>query len=100
MGKALLRGIRLLEQPLLRLYQGSRSREDIKQLRIDPLMEQTLHLRPFRSSSGYQWPAEEAARVRSMGCDVLILSGGAVPEGEILEAAPFGILSLAMATQE
>jgi hypothetical protein len=93
-GRALLRGIRLLEQPLLRLYPGSLYREHMKQLRIDPLMEQTLHLRPFRSSSGYQWPAEEAARVRSMGCDVLILSGGAVPEGKILEAAPFGTLSL------
>jgi hypothetical protein len=88
--------IRLLEQAMLRVYQGGKYRDHTRRYRIDHLIEHTLHIHPSISKSGfvYRFSAEEVAKVRATDCDVLIRGGSGILRGEILEASPFGILSL------
>jgi hypothetical protein len=90
-----LKVIRWLEQQALRAYYGGIYRDHIRPSRIDQLIPNTLTIQPTISKSGFvhRFSAEEVAKVRAAGCDVLIRGGSGILRGEILEAAPFGVLS-------
>jgi hypothetical protein len=86
--------VELLEQAILRRYEGGKYRDHTRQYRIDHLIHHTLHIHPSLSGFEYRFSAEEIAKVRATECDVLIRAGTGILRGEILEASPFGILSL------
>jgi hypothetical protein len=89
------RFIRAAEQAVLKIYYGGKYRDHTRQFRIDALVPQTVQIQPTISPSGYvyRFSAEEVAKVRATGCDVLIRSGMGILRGEILQASRFGILS-------
>lgn len=93
--RGFLKLIRFLEQQALRVYYGGRHRDHTRASPIDNLIPNTISIRPTISKSGfvYRFSAEEVAKVRAAGCDVLIRGGGAILRGEILEVARFGVLS-------
>jgi hypothetical protein len=93
--KAALKTIRLLEAQALKVYYGGRFRDHIRQGRIDDLIPNSVAIRPTISPSGlvYRFSEEEVAKVRAAKCDVLIRGGSGIIRGEILEVAPFGVLS-------
>jgi hypothetical protein len=92
---AVLRGIRLLEQAVLRRYYGGKHRDHLRQFPVDEQVPNVVHIQPTISKSGlvYRFSAEEVAKVRSLDCDVLIRGGIGILRGDILTASRFGILS-------
>src|SRR5215210_656752 len=86
LSRALLKSIRFVEQQVLRVYAGGKYRDHIRESRIDDLIPTALSISRFS--------AEEVAKVRATGCDVLIHGGSGILQGEILEATPLGVLSL------
>jgi hypothetical protein len=92
----IFKSIRLVEQQVLRVYSGGSYREHTRESRIDDLIPNILSIQPGISKSGliHRFAAEEVAKVRATGCDVLLRAGTGILQGEILEAAPFGVLSL------
>jgi hypothetical protein len=93
--EAALKCIQALEQAVLQRYYGGIYRDHSRPFPIDHLVDNTVHLVPSISKSGlvYRFSADEVAKVRASGCDVLIRGGKGILRGEILDAAPFGILS-------
>lgn len=90
------RCIRWLEQALLRALHGRSYSDHTRRFPIDQLIPHKLYIHPTISGSGlvYRFSAEEIAKVRSTGCDLLVRGGNAILGGDILEATRLGILSL------
>jgi hypothetical protein len=93
--KGVFRLIRRLEQAFLRVYYGGRFRNHTRQYRIDDRIPHTVHLMPQISKSGfvYRFGAEEIAKVRAAGCDVLLRGGSGILRGDILDVTPLGVIS-------
>src|SRR5687768_13169072 len=72
--RGVFKSIRLVEQQVLRVYSGGSYRDHMRASRIDDLIPKILSVQPSISKSGlvYRFAAEEVAKVRATGCDVLL----------------------------
>ena len=70
-------------------------REHFSRVDAQSLVPQVIEAMPERSASGlvYRYTADDVARIKALGLDVLVRCGSGILRGDILHAARFGILS-------
>jgi hypothetical protein len=80
-GGSAFKAIQAIEQRLLRVYDGGRFRDHLSQSRVDDLIPNVLS-------------TPDPAQIQAAGCDLLLHAGSGALQGEILDVAPLGVISL------